>query len=308
MEENRNPQQEVIPAVPLSVAEKSRPPTGLYPCPYKIQANCLYMEQTVKGAQIYRKLCNFIAWIMEEIIRYDGLETMILVKLQGTHASGRALPQITVPLSKLGSFDWLDQWGADCILEVGSSVREHIRKAIQETVVHAQRKTEYAVTGWKKIDGNYEFLIPGQKSLTVNLPAKLSGYCLTEECTDEDVKVLASLLECKLAPTEILYPLVAYVFLSPLIESLRHAGCVPKFVLFLVGKTGSRKSTLAALMLSFFGRFTATELPLSFRDTANSIIYNAFTLKDVPTVIDDFHPADNQEGKKLTATAQSIMR
>ena len=28
----------------------------------------------------------------------------------------------------------------------------------------------------------------------------------------------------------------------------------------------------------------------------------------MPTVIDDFHPADNQEGKKLTATAQSIMR
>lgn len=47
---------------------------------------------------------------------------------------------------------------------------------------------------------------------------------------------------------------------------------------------------------------------MSFRDTANSILYNAFTLKDVPTVIDDFHPADTQEGKKLTATAQSIMR
>ena len=144
--------------------------------------------------------------------------------------------------------------------------------------------------------------------MAVNLPGQLSGYSMTEDCSGEDVKVLASLLESKLVPADILSPLVAYVFLSPLIEFLRNAGCVPKFVLFLVGKTGSRKSTLAALMLSFFGRFTATELPLSFRDTANSIIYNAFTLKDVPTVIDDFHPADNQEGKKLTATAQSIMR
>lgn len=301
-------QREMIPAAPISVAEKSRPPTGLYPYPYKVQDNCLYMEQSVKGARIDRKLCNFVVWIMEEIIRCDGLETMIMVKLQGTHASGRALPQIAVPLSKLGSFDWLDQWGADCILEVGSSVRDHLRKAVQETVIHAQRKTEYAVTGWKKIDRNYEFLMPGHESLAVNLPAKLSGYSLAEGCTDEDVKVLASLLECKPAPPEILYPLVAYIFLSPLIEFLRHGGCVPKFVLFLVGKTGSRKSSLAALMLSFLGRFTATELPLSFRDTANSIIYNAFTLKDVPTVIDDFHPADNQEGKKLTATAQSIMR
>lgn len=308
MEEIQNQQREMIPAAPLSVAEKSRPPTDLYPYPYKVQGNCLYMEQTVKGARIDRKLCNFVVWITEEIIRNDGLETMILVKLQGIHTSGRALPQITVPLSKLGAFDWLDQWGADCILEVGSSVREHIRKAIQETVIHAQRKTEYAVTGWKKLDGAWEFLMPGQEARTVNLPAKLGGYSMTEKCTDEDVKVLASLLECKLAPPEILYPLLAYVFLSPLIEFLRHAGCIPKFVLFLVGKTGSRKSTLAALMLSFFGRFTATELPLSFRDTANSIIYHAFTLKDVPTVIDDFHPAGSQEEKKLTASAQSIMR
>ena len=150
--------------------------------------------------------------------------------------------------------------------------------------------------------------MPGNSKLAVNLPAKLGGYYLSEQCTDEDVKTLASLMECKLVPADILYPLLAYIFLSPLIEFLRRAGCVPKFVLFLVGKTGSRKSTLAALMLSFFGRFTATELPLSFRDTPNSIVHYAFSLKDVPTVIDDFHPADNQEGKKLTATAQSIMR
>ena len=150
--------------------------------------------------------------------------------------------------------------------------------------------------------------MPGNSKLAVNLPAKLGGYYLSKQCTDEDVKTLASLMECKLVPPDILYPLLAYIFLSPLIEFLRRGGCVPKFVLFLVGKTGSRKSTLAALMLSFFGRFTATELPLSFRDTPNSIVHYAFSLKDVPTVIDDFHPADTQEGKKLTATAQSIMR
>ena len=150
MEKIQKQQREIIPAAPLSIAEKSRPPTDLYPYPYKVKNNCLYMEQTVKGARIDRKLCNFIAWIMEEIIQYDSLETIILVKLQGIHASGRSLPQITVPLSKLGTFDWLDLWGADCILEVGSSVRDHIRKAIQETVIHAQRKTEYAVTGWKR--------------------------------------------------------------------------------------------------------------------------------------------------------------
>ena len=47
---------------------------------------------------------------------------------------------------------------------------------------------------------------------------------------------------------------------------------------------------------------------MSFRDTPNSIIYNAFCLKDVLTCIDDFHPSTRQEEQKLTATAQTIMR
>ena len=308
MKETQTPQAENILPAPLSAMEKSRPPTDLFLPPYKVKGNCLFMEQTVKGTPIDKKLCNFVAWITEEILQDNGIDTDTLVRIEGIHASGRSLPAVTIPLSKLGGFEWVDHWGADCILEVGGSIRDHIAKAVRETVFHAERKQEFAVTGWKKIGGRYEFLMPGDSKLAVNLPAKLGGYRLTGQCADEDVNVLASLLESKLVPPDILYPLLAYVFLSPLIEFLRHAGCVPKFVLFLVGRTGSRKSTLAALMLSFFGRFTATELPLSFRDTANSIVYNAFTLKDVPTVIDDFHPADTQEGKKLTATAQSIMR
>ncbi len=61
-------------------------------------------------------------------------------------------------------------------------------------------------------------------------------------------------------------------------------------------------------MLSFFGKFTASELPLSFRDTANSILYNAFALKDVLTCIDDLHPSSRMEEQKMNGTAQAIMR
>ena len=61
-------------------------------------------------------------------------------------------------------------------------------------------------------------------------------------------------------------------------------------------------------MLSFFGKFTASELPLSFRDTANSILHNAFALKDVLTCIDDLHPSSRQEEQKMNGTAQAVMR
>ena len=85
-------------------------------------------------------------------------------------------------------------------------------------------------------------------------------------CEEVDIATVLALLRSEVAPPEILYALTAFTFLSPLNSFLKRVGCEPKFVLFLVGKTGSRKSTLAALFLSFFGRFTGAELPLSFQD------------------------------------------
>ena len=84
--------------------------------------------------------------------------------------------------------------------------------------------------------------------------------------------------------------------------------CEPKVILFLIGKTGARKSTLASLILSFFGDFTNTDLPISFRDTANSIIEQTFILKDVLTVIDDYHPSTKADEQSMNKTAQIIMR
>lgn len=37
-------------------------------------------------------------------------------------------------------------------------------------------------------------------------------------------------------------------------------------------------------------------------------MYNAFSLKDALTCIDDFHPGGRKEANKLTETAQLIMR
>ena len=136
----------------------------------------------------------------------------------------------------------------------------------------------------------------------------MHGYGMERSCHLLDIQTAASLLWQPLAPEEIMLPLLSFTFLSPLNHFLKAAGCEPKFVLLLSGKTGSRKSTLAALMLSFFGKFTASELPLSFRDTANSILLNTFYLKDVLTVIDDLHPSSRMEEPKMNGTAQAIMR
>ena len=281
----------------------------LYDDHYSINNNCLYAISTSSKGTREKKLCNFVPWLVREITVDDGTKTTTHITLSGIHEDGRTLPEVEIPAEELASFNWLsNSWSIDCILEPGKNIKDRLRHAIQTTAHQAERAMVYTVTGWREINGEWFYLMPGDDQRTVSLPGKMGHYCM-ERCWDEaDVSSALSLLNSGMAPAEILYPMMAFTFLSPLNHFLKLAGHEPKFVLFLVGKTGSRKSTLAALFLSFFGRFTGAELPLSFQDTANSILQNTFTLKDVLTCIDDFHPAGRYEEQKLTDTAQKIMR
>ena len=150
--------------------------------------------------------------------------------------------------------------------------------------------------------------MPGNENYTVELKGKQKRYYGTNQCTSDDVNVLTRLLDSGIMPDEVLLPCLALVFLSPTNEFLRQCGHEPKFLLTLIGRTGSMKSTVAALMLSFFGQFSATDLPMSFRDTANSIIHNAFALKDVLTCVDDYHPTAKSEASRMQATMQILAR
>ena len=276
---------------------------------YAVENNCLYETYPGKNGIVKRKLCNLVPEIVCEITLDDGAVTTTYVRLRGVHESGRALPEIEIPAADLASFNWMaERWGMDCILEVGKTVKDCVRHAIQTTAAHAEKKTVFAVTGWKKIGEEWYYLMPGDDNYTVDLYGKLQGYGMERRCDRFDIQTAACLLRLMPVPEEVMYPLLAFTFLSPLNHFLKEAGCEAKFVLLLSGKTGSRKSTLAALMLSFFGKFTASELPLSFRDTANSILHNAFALKDVLTCIDDLHPSSRMEEQKMNGTAQAIMR
>ena len=281
----------------------------IYPPPYKVVNGGLCVECMSNQGKYDKKLCNFLPRLSAEITVDDGLTETKRLRIVGEHAGGYALPEIEIAGSEFTAFNWLlEHWGVDCNLEPGSGVREHIRYAIQSTAPRAERMSIYAVTGWKKLGGRWRYLMPGDETVSVQLPGKLKRYEMKDGYTPADISTAFCLLEMPVSPKEIIYPLLAFAFLSPLNEFLHRANCEPKFVMFLLGKTGTRKSTLAALFLSFFGSFTPSDLPLSFRDTANSIIHHAFALKDVLTCIDDFHPCGKPEESKLTATAQAVMR
>ena len=178
-----------------------------------------------------------------------------------------------------------------------------------QTKLEVRNEMVYAQTGWRKVNGEWVFLMPQKNcEYTVELQGKLKSYCFERPCEKEDLIYLSAMLDNSFAPQSVLLPLLSVAFLSPLNQFLKAAGCEPKFVTALIGKTGSRKSTLAALFLSFFGRFTASDLPMSFHDTANSILSNVYYLKDVLTCIDDFHPSGMFHEQEMKTIAQNISR
>ena len=280
-----------------------------YSPPYMAEGNCLYLLAESKDGQTRKKLCNFMPYITQQVTKNDGVECTTWITLAGIHEGGRELPPTTIRGVELSSFDWvIERWGAECILSVGKSIREHIRVAIQSTAKNAERTTIYTVTGWRKLGKQWHFLMPGSTEVTVELPGKLQGSHMQQCFSHSDIATAGAMLEQLAAPAEVTFTLLAEVFLSPLNHFLRMADREPKFILWLVGKTGSQKSTTAALMLSFFGHFTAVSLPMSFGDTANSIAAQGYMVKDLPVVIDDFHPCGRIEQAKMTATAQNIAR
>jgi hypothetical protein len=107
-----------------------------------------------------------------------------------------------------------------------------------------------------------------------------------------------------LASREVTAPLLASAYAAPLAEIV-----VPDFIIWLWGGTGSYKSTLAALILSLFGDFSETNLPLSFESTSNALERSLFLAKDILAVVDDWRPGVTRaDSAEMDSKVQRLLR
>lgn len=290
-------------------SENQLPEDDFYPKPYYRYDNCIAVSKETKDGFDILPLCNFTAWVDTEIIRDNGIEPRRALRIVGAKQDGSPLPPVDVEADELVRMKWLrNAWPSDCNLTVMNSVEKHVQYAIHSTASRAGREMIFEITGWRKIDGEWHFLLPSIGAYTVELQGKQKNYFVERDASEEDLAFGMELTKLDFIPHKILHPCLALVFLSPLNEFLRRAECEPKFILTLIGRTGSRKSTLAALVSSFFGKFSSTDLPMSFRDTPNSITYNSFALKDVLACIDDFHPVAKNERSNMISAMQLVCR
>lgn len=262
-----------------------------------------------------RKMSNFIV-VPEEFVTKDSGRSKkeIYVKATGYNVSQK-LPEVMLPLEEFERMNWPScKWGFSAITEVQSNVTGHLRRVTQALGnVFAQATTVYTHMGWRRIGDSWCYLhsggVIGDEAAQVELDHDVVGYTLPDHADSYQEAVRASLCMKDVAPPEITIPLLALVYLSPLNEFFRQAGCEPAFVTMLTGPTGTMKSTLAALALCHFGQFTAKSLPGDFNATRNALEGRGFALKDTLMVVDDFYPsAYRNEYAKMASTLQGLLR
>ena len=283
--------------------------TKLYPEPYLVKDNCLGFMKKTKDGEVLVQLCNFAPRISCEVIYDDGEEERREYEILVRDENGDDLPKFRVPASSFGKMDWVsEKLPARCRLDVTGSVEKHIVNAMKGSSAHADLRSIYAHTGWVKQDGEYHFLLPGSPFYEVELEGKHANYGMIPETRESDLAYLYGMLELTFVPHDVMFPLLALTFLSPLNSFLREAGYEPKLVFTLIGRTGSKKSTLSALMLSFFGQFTESSMPMSFADTPNSILFAVSHLDDLLTCVDDSHPSNKAEMDNMTLIQEKLVR
>jgi hypothetical protein len=108
----------------------------------------------------------------------------------------------------------------------------------------------------------------------------------------------------QVAPLRVTAPLLAAAYAAPLSEIL-----VLDSTLWLWGRTGSFKSTVAALFLSHFGYFSEDDLSLNFEWTPNALEKMLFLAKDVLALVDDWRPGVTRaESDEMDRKAQRLAR
>ena len=262
-------------------------------------------------------LGTFVALPVREVTRDDGLQVIRQLEIAGWNSAGKRMPQAWVDMEKFGGMGWAaTNWGLAANIMPGTTVKDKLRMVI--TAAGAQTATQHTIyshTGWRKINGKWAYLYNGgcigAENVEVQMEGKLSNYSLgdvPEGLDPLDAMIVSHGLLWQ-AKRAISVPLLGYMYLAPLREFLLAGGQPPSFAMMLKGGTSTHKSTVAALFLSHFGVFTYDGLTASFHDTANAIRRQAFTLKDVPLVVDDYHPtASMQERRKMMAIAQELSR
>lgn len=290
----------------------------LRPNSYEFSNRGLVKKIVKKDVLEDKVISNFIAIPTKFITYNDGNETRTDVTLKTILNTGEELPKITLNIKDFESLNWIANgtWNFEPRISPNGNNKEYFKDTSKILSKLSTKEIIYSHMGFRKINGKLHYLYHGgvigeNKDIKVDLSESgLEQYKFIEDQLDskqikECVETSLSLLN--VGKETIMVPLLGTIFLAPLQEIFREIEIANGFVTWILGESGTQKSTLAALMLSHFGNFERDTIPCGFKDTVNSLEKQAFIVKDSVLLIDDYYPSQSlQESRKMEAVAESI--
>lgn len=288
----------------------------LYGTPYVFGYAGLQRKVKKGNSEELKTLSNFLPIPIKKIYIDNGLEAEGYLEIAAVLNNKIKMNPIKVNYNKLENMGWMCNPSWDLLPQIyppKSNHKEYVYVAIQNLSKDIDKETIYEHTGFRKVNEKLVYLHQGgaigaNKDVKVDLSGiSLERYKFTDKKYDLNKSIKTSLSILDLAKKEITIPLLALTYLSPLRSLFLEENIPLGFVTWLVGESGSQKSSLSSIIVSHFGNFERDTLPGGFKDTVNSIEKKAFTLKDTLFAIDDYYPSQTlQEGKKMDAVAESL--
>lgn len=263
-------------------------------------------------------LLNCAPMITAERTFDDGLAPEVRLTIEGRLASGEQLPALEILATELASGAWVNRWGARVIQYKRPGDSYIVKRAMQEISLGTMaRETVHTFTGWTTIEGKRAFLtatsaigadglVPGVR---VDLGSgRMNNYGLPEPPKDPRAALSASLAFLDLAPLHVTAPIWAAMFAAPLTELYPFNG-----VIWIAGKTQSRKTALSTLALAHYGpdfiKGHSTFPPATWEYSLTALEAAWFAAKDVPLLIDNYRPqfGDKGEATRQHAKAETVL-
>ena len=183
----------------------------------------------------------------------------------------------------------LTHWGKRAVVSAGHA-KDKLREAFLLFSRNDREHRIYAHTGWRTINGNHVYLFNGgaigANDVEVELDSELKRYVLELPKSPEERRdaLQLSLQLLDVAPLAITAPLWSAIWLAPFTSFLE-----PDFMLFLVGVTGSLKSSLLSLIQAHYGTFTKKiHLPASWTSSYAYLELSSARIADAIFGVDEF--------------------
>lgn len=268
------------------------------------------------GNPVEQRLCNFTMSIVTDIGVDDGEDQQRTYTIRLRHRNGELVT------TRITAADWNDTRLAQKVLLSAAGPSFIVEQGQFPAVLLAaqklsegltERQTYYTHTGWVETQGGRRFIMPGNAvgpdGLDKTVFVDVSGpgvemYGVTwptdEEETEAGWEALSTAISA--ASKRVGMPLLAHIVAAPLAWQMP----VDKpSLLHLVGETGTFKTTYATLLLNLFGNFERERPPLTWTSTVNALERSAFTLKDLPVLIDDFKLANIRRSEDMVRFIQN---